>query len=73
MAEKKMDSALTAGSMSRSIYGTTYIVTGTYSPSAKETGRKKIEKLILQDFRNSSKITATVLPMAAQKKGVQHD
>lgn len=73
MATLKSDSTPEVGIIYRSIRGTEYIVTGTYAPSAKETGREKIEKLILQDFRNSSKITATVLPMAAQKKGVQHD
>ena len=73
MAQLNSNSAPEVGSIHRSIRGTEYIVTGTYAPTAKEAGSKKIERLLLQDVQNSSIIPLTVLQMAAQKKGVQYD
>jgi len=73
MAQLNSNSAPKVGIVHHSIHGTEYIVTGTYAPTAKETGSEKIEKLLLQDVQNSSIIPLTVLQMAAQKKGVQYD
>ena len=57
----------------RTVCGTEYIVTGEYAPTARETVIQKMERLLLQEAQNSGMIQATVLHMAAQKKGVQHD
>ena len=73
MTNSKCNSTPKIGTVHHSICGTEYIVTGTYAPTAKETGSEKIGKLLLQDVQNSSIIPLTVLQMAAQKKGVQYD
>jgi hypothetical protein len=58
-------------SIQSTVKGTEYYVTGTYSAAARETADKKIERLLLQEVRNSGMLSATVLHTTAQKKGVQ--
>lgn len=60
-------------SLHRTVRGTEYIVTGTYSPTSQETAKGKIARLVLRDAEMSGIMSSTVLHTAAHEKGVQHD